>query len=297
MREILDRLIRLHSFEEKTMLISSIFLLISFPYLHHTLDCYSPGLFHFSRLNFHWTNFSSLINDRIISNRSSCHLRITVDYQERKNRYVTLEFLPEDHLKSTLIEFGSIIQFYPHDIQTLISYFDYRCSSGNLCDQNFLQTWPKIFLNNRDNSLHQHLLSAWKFPHQCEQKFPTNYCESYLCFHLYNELKNLTYGPDQCEDLHSTHPVHIHIKTKSGQITQEYQCRKNHCTGEIFYPSLMQNNSMEYLRKIKDQNQWNIFISHRGLIIITSLILIGIIAYLIQCRKYRQGYRLTRQIT
>lgn len=293
--EILDQLIGLHSFESKTMLISCFYLLIAFPYLH-TLECYSPGLLHFPRSNFHWTHFSSLINHRILSNVSSCHLRITVDYQERRNRYVTLQFSPDQHHRDTHMEFGSMIEFHSHGLQTLVSYFDYRCSAGNLCDQDFLQIWPKIFLQNRNTSLHQHLLSAWKYPHQCEEKFRTNYCESYLCFHLYNELKNLTYTSDQCEHLHHTHPVHIHIQTKSGKIYQEYQCRKNHCTGEIFYPSLMSNTSMEYRRMIEDEYPWKFFMSHRGWIIIVSLILIGLIAYLIQCRKYRQGYRLTRQI-
>lgn len=281
------------------MLISHFFLLLlSLPSLH-TLHCYSPGLFHISpSTDFPWTNFTHYINNtRILTNVSSCHVRITVDYPSRKSRSILIEFHPKENHSSTTIEFGSMIHFVSSsNPPNLISYLDYRCSSGHFCDQDFLNTWPKEFLNHRDNHLHRTLLSAWKSSEICQEKFRTDYCESYLCFNIYNELKNLTYGPTQCHDLLSTHPINIHIQTKSGKFIQEYQCRKNHCTGEIFYQSLMLNNSIGHLRRIKDQTLMNLFISYRAWIIVGCLLFIGVIAYTIQCRKYRQGYRLTRQI-
>lgn len=261
----------------------------------HGLICYSNGSFDFSPNEFHWNNFSNIlntINHPTISNLSSCHVRITVNYNNyTKNPYVILKFHPIKNSSYTNIEFGSTINFLQNQIK---SYFDYTCSSGNLCDKIFLLNWARQFLNASNNSLHQNFLSLWKSSHLCQATIQTNYCESYLCFTIYNELQNLSYGKFQCKDQLSTNPVNIHIKTIAGNIQHEYQCRKNHCTGDIFYNSLLTKNSTGKLRRQKNENQINELIFKQTIIIVGILLIIGCIAFYIQCRKYKQGYRLTR---
>jgi hypothetical protein len=276
------------------MLMSCIFFLIFIPNLHG-LSCYSNGIFYFSREDFHWNNILNHINHPIISNTSTCHVRIIVDYNNKKHHpYVIIKFQPIENISNTNIEFGSTINFHSNNIQTIVSYLDYQCSSGNLCDKNFLKNSSQQYLNASDNSLHKNLLSAWKKSVRCEEKIRTNYCESYLCFTIYNELKNLSYGKFQCHDQSSTNPVNIHIKTNSGNHQQEYQCRKNHCTGEVLYNSLIERNSSEKFRITKNQHSMNEVIFKRAMIISGILLVIGLIAYYIQCRKYKHGYRLTR---
>lgn len=266
------------------MWISCLALLLYLPNLHG-LYCYSSGVFHFSREVFLWDNFTTLFNQ---SSASTCHVRLTVDYQTRD---VTVRFQPQEYHSPSNIEFGSTIQFLPNDIQRVVSYLDYRCSSGNLCDKEFLKIWPKLLLNSRDNALHRHLLSSWTNSTRCHEKLRTTDCESYLCFTIYNELKNLSYGRRRCEDRSSSNPVNIHIHTKSGNTDQEYQCRKNHCTGEISYDSLIPRNSTG---DANDRNHLEELILKRALIIVGVLLIIGSTAYSIQCRNYRQGYRSTR---
>lgn len=272
-----------------------IIFLICLPNLH-ALNCYSNGRFYFSREDFHWENIFNHINHSIISNVSTCHVRITVDYNNKKNHYVIIKFQPIETYSTTNIEFGSTINFHSNNIQTIISYLDYQCSSGNLCDKYFLKYWPKEYLDTLNNSLHRNLLSTWKNSMQCEEKFRTNYCESYLCFTIYNELKNLSYGKFQCKDPSTTNPVNIHIKTNSGNYHHEYQCKKNHCTGELVYNSLIEKNSTGKFRTPRNDYSINEMIFKRAMIITGILMFIGLIAYYIQCRKYKQGYKLTRNV-
>jgi len=190
----------------------------------------------------------------------------------------------------TNIKFGSTINVFQNQIQSIISYLDYTCSSGNLCDKIFLKKWAKQLLNASNNSLHNSFITLWKDSNPCQFKIKTNYCESYLCFIISNELKNLSYGKFQCEDKLSTNPVNIHIKINTENTHHEYQCMKNHCTGELVYDSMLKKNSTELLRINQKKNQLNF---KRIIIIIGILLIIGCIAYYIQCRKYKQGYKLT----
>ncbi len=280
----------LHSFLLKKMFLC-ILILISIPSNLHGLNCYSNKIFYYSKSEFNWNNFSILlnnINDEIISNTLSCHVRITNDYN---NNNVIIQFHPIINSSIKNIEFGSTINFYQNQIQSIISYLDYTCSSGNLCDKIFVQKWAKQLLNASDNSLHNSFISLWDDNlNICQKKVKTNYCESYLCFTIYNELKNLSYGKFQCEDKLSTNPININIKINSGNINHQYQCMKNHCTSELFYNLTLDKN----FTKILINNNNNEIDFKRIIIIVGILLFIGSIAYFIQCRKYKQEYRLTR---
>jgi len=279
----------LHSFLLKKMFLY-ILILICIPSNLHGLNCYSNKSFYFSINEFNWNNFSIILdnnNHQIITNTSSCHVKITVDYNHNN---VFIKFHPIKNSSITYIEFGSIINFFQNQIQSIISYLDYTCSSGNLCDKIFLINWAKQLLNSSDNSLHNNFISLWDNSNICQKKLKTNYCESHLCFTIYNELKNLSYGKSQCEDKFSTNPININIKINSGNTNHQYQCMKNHCTRELIYNLTLENNSTKKL----DINNKNEIIFKQTIIIVGVLLFIGSIAYYIQCRKYKQGYRLTR---
>jgi len=263
-----------------------ILLLISIQNLHG-LNCYSNGSLHFSRNEFNWNNFSNIINNfthQTISNVASCHVRITVYY----NSFVIIEFHPIRNNSNRNIEFGSEINFSENQIKLKTTYLDYTCSSGNLCDKIFLKQWSKQI---SDNSFHNSFLSLWDNSNICQRERKTHYCESYLCFVIYNELKDLSYGKSQCEDKLSTNPINIYITTTSKNIKNEYQCTKNRCTGELIYKYfILEKNSIEINSKNNQLNELNLKIIF---IIVGILLIIGLIAYCIQCRKYKQGYRLT----
>ncbi|CAF0772227.1 unnamed protein product [Rotaria sordida] len=267
----------------------------------HALICHSNGSFYFSRNEFNWNNFSSIllnIENQIISNSSYCHVRITVDYNSNENNYVIIKFnSPINHYK-TNIEFGSTINFYKNEIQSIISYLDYTCLSENFCDKNFLNKWAKQLLDTNNNSLHTSFISLWKNSSStsdiCNSKQIINQCESYLCFIIYDELKNLSYGKSQCNDKLSTNPVYIHIKTH-GEYSNDYQCIKNHCTNQVKYNSILEKNHTEkiIINKIqKNLDELHKIIFIRTITIVGILLFIGCIAYYIQTREYRQGYRL-----
>lgn len=264
----------------------------------HGLHCYSNGTYVFSRTEFQWTNFSTILSNLYhptISNLASCHVRLTVNYNHMKTNYLTLEFLPLLNTSQTNIEFGTKINFYSKQKQITQSYFDYRCTSGNLCDKNFLNKWPKQILNSNNNQFHENILYLWQNEQICREKIRTESCESYLCFTIYNELKNLSYGKYQCEDQLTTSPINISVETYSGKTYQHYQCKKNQCTGKILYDSISEKNQTNYLNNTKyNKKQIDRYVLHQVLIIITVLLIIGSIAYCIQLRKSHSGYRLTK---
>ncbi|CAF2476026.1 unnamed protein product [Rotaria sp. Silwood2] len=278
-----------------------IFLLIISVQNLYALLCYSNGSFYFSRNAFNWNNFSSIllnIENPVISDSSLCHVRITVDYNNHENNYVIIQFGSPIYHYNTHIEFGSTINFNKNEIQSIISYLDYTCLSGNFCDKNFLNYWAKQLLNANNNSLHTSFISLWKNSSStsniCNSKRVTNECTSYLCFTIYDELKNLSYGKSQCNDKLSTNPVHIHIKTR-GEYSNDYQCIKNHCTNRVIYNSILEKfytekSIINEMQKNSNELHKTIFI--RAITIIGILLVIGCIAYYIQTQEYRQGYRL-----
>lgn len=262
------------------------------------LHCYSNGTYVFSRNEFQWKNFSSLLANLYnptASNLASCHVRLTVNYNHMKTNYLTLQFLPLLNYSQANVEFGTKINFNSKQKQIIRSYFDYRCSSGNLCDKTFLNKWPKQILNSTDNLFHRNILNLWNNSQICHETIRTDSCESYLCFTIYNELKNLTYGKYQCEDQLTTSPINISVETYSHKVYQHYQCKKNHCTGKIIYDSIIDKNQTNYLNNMKlNRKRIDRYILRQVLIIIAILALIGSIAYYIQWRSTHQGYRLTK---
>lgn len=286
------------------MFVTNCFLLIliSLKTLHG-LHCYSNGTYVFSRNEFQWTNFSSILSNLYhptVSNLASCHVRLTVNYNHMKTNYLTLEFLPLLNISQTNIEFGTKIHFYSNQKQIIQSYFDYRCTSGNLCDKNFLNKWPKQILNATDNIFHENILDLWRNSYStreqiCHEKIRTDSCESYLCFTIYNELKNLSYGKYQCDDQLTTSPINISIETYSGKAYHHYQCQKNQCTGKILYDSIISKNQTTYYNNMKfHRTRIDRYILHQVLIITAVLLIIGTIAYYIQWRRSHYGYRRTK---
>ncbi|CAF3655309.1 unnamed protein product [Rotaria socialis] len=275
-------------------------LLVSVQNLNALL-CYSKGSFYFSRHTFNWNDFSSIlfnIKNEVIANNSICNVRITIDYNGDRNNYVVIKFGSPTHQHNTNIEFGSTIFFHKNDILSIVSYFDYSCSSGDFCDRIFLNNWAKRLLNSNDNSLHTSFTSLWKTSHSstsiCNAKQATNECTSHLCFNVYDELKNFTYGKAQCKDKSSTNPVYIHIKT-FGENSNDYQCIKNHCTGEVSYNSTLDKmHAWQSINNVIMMNstELNEIIFIRAISIVGVLLFIGGVAYCIQIRKYRKGYRL-----
>jgi hypothetical protein len=264
------------------MLSIVIFFLIFIQNLYGRI-CYSNGLFTYSRNDFNWNNFSNILNtieNKSSSNHSSCHVRITIDYNNEQTNYVNIRFNPSTNHH---IQFGSTINIVRHEIKSIVSYLDYTCSDENLCEKIFLDKWARQLLSSRENSLHTSFTSSWN-----SSICHSDRCQSYLCFMIYEELKNLSYGNSHCHDRLSTSPVNIHIKT-TGDYAQDYQCTKNHCTNEVIFNSTSEKNSTKIQTHLTENNL--IFI--RTIIIVGILLFIGSIAYYIQCRKYQQGYRLT----
>lgn len=250
-----------------------LFLILVYIKNLYGLICYSDGSFNYSRNEFHMINFEN----RIQSTYSSCHVRITIDYNTNN---VNILFNPSRN--HSIIEFGSRINLIKNQIQSIISYFDYTCLNENLCEKIFLEKWAKQLLNSSENSLHKSFILSLKDSNIC----PSDQCESYLCFMIYDELKSFSY----CNHKSSSIPINIHIKT-SGDYSSNYQCKKNHCTNELVYNSRLEKNSTKL--SIKNIHHEYEVIFRRTIIIVGILLFIGSIAYYIQCKKYRQGYRLT----
>ncbi|UJR32759.1 hypothetical protein I4U23_020218 [Adineta vaga] len=276
--------------------------LVSIQNLHGHL-CYSNHTLYFSQNNFSWNNFSTYFQSLSTIEQSSsspCHVRITIDYNSIHNRYVTIKFGAPIIYNHTHIEFGSQINFIQKNIQSIVSYLDYTCLYEDLCEKKFLNKWANILLNSRNNSLHTSFLPLWNksnsIQSKCEQHKVTNTCASYLCFMIYDELKNLSYGKYQCEDLSVTNPVKIHIKTNSENRMNDYQCMKNLCTKEIQYNLTLESDEYNELMMKKQIREYtNKLILQRAIFIVAILVIIACIAYWVQCRKYRQqGYRLTK---
>ncbi|CAF1229216.1 unnamed protein product [Adineta steineri] len=277
------------------MLSIFLLLLISIQNLHG-LICYTNNTFYFSQNDFNWNNFS--INNKIqqLVNSTSCHVRIIID--NNNNIIIKFDSSLNNNYNITHIEFGSTIKFFNKNIQSISSYLDYTCLSGNLCDKIFIEKWIKKLLIISKNSLYNNFISLWKNSSNtkdiCHSEKVINTCESYLCFMIYDELKYLSYEKSQCNGKLPTNPIYIYIKTYSGNRIHNYQCMKNLCTKEVLYK--LKYNSTEELIDYKIQDYINKLNVERLLIIVGILIIIGSIAYSIQCRKYRQGYRLTKNI-
>lgn len=282
------------------MFYAVLLLLVPIASVHGRL-CYSNSTFNFAHNDFHWTNFSAVIQAKQVATSSPCRVRVAVDYTGVKKPFVTVTFgSPVEHNR-THIGFGSTLQFIENNIRSIVSYVDYTCLSPDLCDKLFLEQWPRLLLNASNNSLHNSFLPLWKnsadSPSKCQAERVTNVCSSYVCFMLYEELKNLSYGRSQCNELTSTNPVSIHIRTDTGKRVNDYRCAKNVCTREIQYNSSVPTDDADELmmaRRIREQTQTLIFQRATG--IVAVLVIIGCVAYYIQCRKYRQGYRLTQTL-
>ncbi|CAF5114683.1 unnamed protein product, partial [Rotaria magnacalcarata] len=96
------------------------------------------------------------------------------------------------------------------------------------------------------------------------------------------------------KDKSSTNPVYIHIKT-FGENSNDYQCIKNHCTGEVLYDfALEKTYGWQSMNNVMMMNstELNEIIFIRAISIVGVLLLIGGVAYCIQIRKYSKGYRL-----
>ncbi|CAF1044677.1 unnamed protein product [Adineta ricciae] len=262
--------------------------------------CYSNSTFYYSQKNFFWNNFTNYLRPVPTVQQSlstPCHVRISVDYNSMHNRSIIIKFGSPIIYNHTHIEFGSQIEFLPNNHQSIVSYLDYTCLSDDLCERKFLDYWPKLLLNNRNNSLHTSFLPLWDKSNsntsKCQADRVTNTCASYLCFMIYDELKNLSYGKFHCNELSSTNPVLIHVKTYSGSRTNDYQCTKNLCTQELSYNLTLQPDYDELMMKrIRDETNKLIF--QRAALIVSVLVIIACIACWIQCRNYRRGYRLTK---
>jgi hypothetical protein len=287
-------------------MLSILLLLVSVQHLHG-LICHSNGTFYFSRTEFNWNNFSSIltnIENQILSNTSFCHVQIKINYHSYKNDYVIIKFGSPTNYNDTHIEFGTTIHFLDDRIQSIISYLDYICLSNDLCDKNFLKKWSKQLLNASDNSLHTNFISLFQNSSRplnvCHTKKKLDRCSSYLCFTIYEELKNLSYGRSQCKHKPSTNPVYIHIQTyaktpKQSLTSNDYQCMKNQCTGQMVFNPIVKADYIDKSRiNLMENNQYTLdkIILIRAVIIVLILVIIGCIAYFIQCKKYRQGYRL-----
>lgn len=275
-------------------------LLVSVQHLY-ALFCYSNGTFYFSRDTFHWNNFSSIllnINKQTLSTNLFCHVRIIVDYDNDSDNYVTIQFGLPINYTNPHIEFGSTLNFYKNDVESVVSYLDYSCLSGNFCDKIFLNNWAKNLLYSKDNPFHTSFISLWNStsntPNECNAKKVTKSCLSYLCFIIYDELKNLSYGKSQCKDTSSTKPVHINVKTH-GENSIHYQCIKNHCTEEAMFHSVSEKNFTDQLTDFemeKNLRELHEVIFLRTVAIVGSLLFIGCVAYYILCQQNKQGYRL-----
>lgn len=225
-------------------------------------NCYSNQTLNQSN----WMNF----------NPENCHLQITIDYQNN----ILIKLYPIINSSDSNIKFSSIINFHDNNIQSITSTIDYICLSEKLCD---IKKWIEKI---PENFLHNNLISLWNNSNICQKKSKTNFCESYLCFLIYNELQHF-----QCHERFLPNSINIYIKTISGNIINEYQCTKNHCTGEVLYNLNRKKNSAENF--LINPNQKKQLDFKRFILIIGILLFIGSIAYYIQCRKYNQGYKLT----
>jgi len=274
----------------------SIFLLLVSIQTLNGLICYSNDSLYFSLNDFNWNNVSTNINTQQTSTTSPCHVRITVNYTNDKPNNVIIKFGSPIDYNHTHIEFGSRLVFFNNEIQSIISYLDYTCLSENLCDKIFLEKWAKQLLNASDNSLHNSFIPLWNNSNICHSGKVTNVCESYLCFMIYDELKHLSYGKSQCDDKLSTNPVYIHIKTYSENQLNDYKCMKNLCTNQVIYNLTLDKDYTNDLRNYQNEDKTNELILFRAVTIVGILLIIGCIAYCIQYRNYRQGYRLTRNV-
>ena len=280
--------------------------LLSIEHLH-SLMCQRNQSISLTRDQLQWTNLSDLVNNFEKSNTASiCRVQLTVNYNGTDRDAAQLKFagLPKNET-DTRIEFGTTIQFFNRQIRSIVSHLDYRCASDDLCERSFLHQRAIPLLRTSDQPLHTNLVALWKnsssTPYVCDAKQRTDPCLSYVCFVIYEELKQLGYGKSRCSDQASIQPVHIHVRTVSvnsagATTTNDYRCTKNECTGQVAFDSPMKSNSISHSRMHQNENptdQLHRLILQRALIIVGILLIIACIACYLQCRIYRQGYRLT----
>lgn len=247
------------------MFIYLFFLLISIENLFASRHCLINETFYLTK------NQTNIYFD--IS--SNCHIQLIINYDNN----IQMKFYPIKNLSNISMRFYSTIEFF-NNKEIITSTIDYICLEENLCDIN------KYIQRIYENNLNKNLISIWNNSNICQKKSKTDFCESYLCFFIYNELQNF-----RCHKQFLTNTIEMNIKTKTDNIIHEYHCRKNHCKGEVLYNLNNQNNSTD-ISKIKPMKR-NYLDWKKILITIGILLFIGSIAYYIQCRKYNQGYKLT----
>ncbi len=71
---------------------------------------------------------------------------------------------------------------------------------------------------------------------------------------------------------------------------------KNLCTKQVVYNLTLDKDYTNDLRNYQNEDKTNELILFRTVTIVGILLIIGCIAYCIQYRNYRQGYRLTRNV-
>ena len=294
-------------------MIVNLFLLeiLAFSYIH-CLICYPNQSFSFTSTQLNWSNLSDIIPKTLLSNqtvsKSSCHVRLTVDSKKSNTEYGRVTFdSSTSNVSNTSIEFGTTLTFVGNKIQSMVSYLDYRCSSKNSCERQFLLKRVIPLLRTFEQPLHNNLLALWKnsssTPFVCDPRVRQAKCLSYICFVTYNDLKHLSQDKSSCPaDLALAVPIQIFVRTLANNpgrstIEHEYRCAKNECTGQIFFNSKNQSDFTGSALTNRNRNafftQSNEIILKQVVAIVSILLIIASIAYVIQYRKYRQGYRRT----
>ncbi|CAF3407297.1 unnamed protein product [Rotaria sp. Silwood1] len=177
-------------------------------------------------------------NDDIV-----CHVTIIIDYNIQGEDYVNVTY---GELVSDIcdyMEFGTTFTL-KDDQQSIVSYIDYICSSHHFCEYTFVNQWAKQLLGTDYNPLHTsitHLLSDSSESSKCYWNSATSDCASYMCFALYDELKDIPLSNDSCLENHSSGSIYIYVKTKliessqSSPIEFEYKCTHSlSCSHQTF---------------------------------------------------------------
>jgi hypothetical protein len=189
---------------------------------------------------------------------SACHVIMIITYNNG-NSSVTINYGQSINHSEISMEIATTIQLRKSD-RSIVTSIDYVCVSSDLCDQIFVKTWTKWFLDLNHDQLQVTLISLLEYPallNSCDLKQVEFTCESFFCFGTATNPKTFSHWYIVlCVDS----PIYVYVTTQLRKFgfhhphRIRYTCTKEDCEKNDTYSLVI--DQLLHLYNLKALEEW-----------------------------------------
>ncbi|CAF1080364.1 unnamed protein product [Adineta steineri] len=179
-----------------------------------------------------------------------CHVKICIDYSQI-NGNISIEF---GEINNHTGNYIGLEIWFPliKKYNSILSCIDYICSTGNLCDQIFVEKWIYWLTNRNHEILQNNLINLLTFGNQsgtCDIIGKPILCSSRVCVAEYIENSNNTVLGNGCSEESSLMHIEVYVKIQSIELRSIqykellYFCTSHNCNDELTFKHVWKETS------------------------------------------------------